>query len=229
MKLLLSFLVILFLNSCSSSSSLKPEVAEKAPPSKPKQKAKDSGKKRYKSQVTFEDEKGNKINPNVDKGEKKITYDLKDKKLRQTGGWLDIGAGERPGKYLQRKSVNELIQLKAKSSPYQLTLIIEELLVRKESSIPALATFLDDDRLAVFEKGREYWWYQKKNQPAEPVNLAVYAAYTIQRKTSVKPSGVIIGLTKDRMFYAVNDGFAVVKEDLQKVWKEWWRQAKNDY
>ena len=125
--------------------------------------------------------------------------------------------------------MKELIALKEQSSPYQLTLIIDEFLVRKESSIPALASFLNENRMAVFQKDRQYWWYEKKNQAAEPVSLSIYAAYAIQKKTFAMPSGVRIGMTKDRMFYAVKDGFAVIKEDVQKVYKEWWSQAKNDY
>ena len=199
-------------------------------PKKQTTKSEDSQKKRYKSQIIIENEKGQKVNPNTKKGEEKVLYDHKERTYKKSGGWIDIDEGQRPGKYLQGKSVKEILSLKSESSPYELTLIIEELLVRKElSSISAIASFLGDQRFAAFQKGREYWWYEKKNQPPEPVSLAVYAAYALQKKVPAQPSGVTLGLTKDRIFYAVKDGFAVVKEDVQKVWQAWWSKAENDY
>ncbi|MCH2206991.1 MAG: hypothetical protein MK132_14135 [Lentisphaerales bacterium] len=180
--------------------------------------------------MIVENEKGQKVNPNWKKGEEKVLYDHKKRTFNKSGGWIDVAeGGGRLETFFKEKSVKELLTLKSKASRHELTLIIEELLVRKESSIPALASFLSDQRLAVFQKGREYWWYEKKNQPPEPVSIAVYAAYALQKKVPVQPSGVTLGLTKDRMFYAVKGGFAVVKDDVQRVWKEWWSKAENDY
>ena len=228
MKLFLYSIFTLVFFSCSSSNSssqsksanlIKKSVSDQ----------KNSAVKKYKTQVIVENEDGQKVNQYKKTGEKKIMFDHKQRKYVESGGWVESHGSKTPGEYLREKSIPELLQIKKTANNFQLTLIIDELLIRKRAGIPALATFLDDTRLAAFPKGREYWWYQKKGKEAEPVSLAVYAAYAIQRKTSAQPKGVKLVLTNDRMFYAIKDGYAVVKEDVQKVWKQWWSLAENDY
>ena len=114
-------------------------------------------------------------------------------------------------------------------SAREATLIIEELRSRREKGVPGLARMLNDKRKAVFTNSQAYWWYEEKGKPAEEVEIGVYAAYALQFTLKVYPSNVFINMTDERMFYAVKGKYAVVKEDLRKVWIEWWSTAQNEY
>lgn len=217
--LLLTFLF--FLGACSSQSDKKtskdPIKSSELPT-------------RLKSRVEIKNDDGSVSAVNLPGSKSTVIYDPKTGKRFKSDGWVDPTKYESvAGKHLRKLSSTELISLSKDASAREVTLIIEELRSRREKGVSGLAAILDDNRKAVFKKGREYWWYEKKSEPAEDIELRVYAAYALQFTLRKFPSGVVMDMTKDRMFYAVKDQYAVVKEDLIKVWKEWWSQAKNDY
>lgn len=228
MKYILTTFLLLGLVSCSSSSkSDKYEKMKKAAQETKEEPAKE-GKKKFKSQVMYVDENGVRRPVNLKGSEVKTLYDPQTGKPMKSGGWVDVSSA-RPGKYLGDKTISELSILCDSASPHEATLLIEELLARKTGGIPLLAKFLTDERAAFFPKHREYWWYQEKNKPAEVVEIRIYAAFTLQQKLGVNPRAVAITMTKDRMFVGVRNSFAVVKEDVAKVWLEWWDKSKQDY
>jgi hypothetical protein len=214
MKYLLIIFSVFGLFSCTSNQ------AEKTSPEK---------EKKFQGQVLIEGDDGVRRPVKMTGSHERTIYDSETRKTSRSGGWIDLDTGGRPGKYLVNKSVKELVGLSKKASAREATLIIDELLVRKESSVPALANFLTDSRPAAFVKNRDYWWYEKKGVSPEIVELRIYAAFALQKKVSTRPQGVILSLTKENMFFATKEGYAVVKEDVAKVWIKWWEQAKNDY
>ncbi|MCM8535903.1 MAG: hypothetical protein NE334_08205 [Lentisphaeraceae bacterium] len=228
MKYILTTFLLLGLVSCSSSSKDdKHEKFKKSAQNKKDQPQK-VGKTKFKSQVMYVDENGVRKPVNLKGSEVKTLYDPQTGKPVKSGGWVDLSSS-RPGKYLEGKSISELKLLSENASPHEATLIIEELLVRKDGAISVLAAFLNDSRTAVFSKNREHWWYEAKNKPAEMVELRIYAAFTLQQKVGLNPRAVTITMTKDKMFVGVRNGFAVVKEDVAKVWQEWWQKSMKDY
>ena len=226
MKYLLLVFLSIALFSCSSSSS-----SDRDQPMAKKKNSGAQGKatKKFKSQVMVEGEDGVSRPVDLAGSRKKTFYDHATKKSTTSAGWVEMQNPSRPGKFLMGKTVRELLGLARKATPREATLIIDELLVRKESSIPALVTFLDDSRPASFQRGREYWWYEKKGKESEMVELRIYATFAHKQKISARPQGMNLVLTKDRLIYAIKDRFAVVKDDVVKLWKEWWEQARNDY
>lgn len=161
----------------------------------------------------------------------RIIVDPKTGKKYVSKGWVDAKNGSlKLGKHLRTLSNDQLKSKLGDASPFETTLIIEEFKSRGPKSISGLAMILEDKRKAVFPRGREYWWYEKKGEPGEAVELRVFAALTIQFVSGgIRPEGIVMDMTKDRLIYAQKGQFAVVKEDLMKVWVEWWNKNKVDF
>lgn len=216
----LLFVFLILIAGCSSS----PEPAEKNT-SKVQQPT-----TIVRSNVGIKNPDGSITSQMVPGAEDRIIVDPKTGKKYVSKGWVDAKNGSlKLGKHLRSLSVEQLKSKLSGASPFETTLIIEEFKSRGAKSISGLAMILEDNRKAVFPKGREYWWYEKKGEPGEAVELRVFAALTIQFVSGVRPDGVLMDMTKDRLIYAIKSKHAVVKEDLMKVWIEWWNKNKVDY
>ena len=217
--------VLIFAGACSSS---KPAASHSESVSKKKV---DISKlpTRMKSRVEMKNADGSVTPVNLPGSHSRTYIDPETGKKYQSPGWVDPTRKTLAGKHLRKFSSEELGNRAAKVSAREATLIIEELRSRREKGIVGLVKLLNDDRKAVFERGKEYWWYEKKDEPAEAIELRVYAAYALQFTLRTYPSGVYMDMTTERMLYAVKDKFAVVKDDVIKVWTNWWSKAKNDY
>ena len=212
---------IIFVGACSSNNETKmpdgPIKSSELPT-------------RLKSRVEMRNDDGTVTAVNLPGSRSTVILDPKTGKRFKSDGWVDPTKYKGiEGKHLRDLPTSELATRSERVSPREATLIIEELRSRREKGVSGLIHMLDDSRSAVFLKCREYWWYEKKDVPAEDIELRVYAAYALQFTLKKYPSGVVMDMTEDRMFYAVKNKYAVVKDDLVKVWKEWWRTAQNDY
>ena len=185
---------------------------------------------RMKSRVEIKNADGSVSAVNLPGSKESIIIDPKTGKKYKSQGWVDpTKTPGVSGKHLRSLTQVQLASKSKEVGPREATLIVEELRSRREKGVRGLASMLSDSRKAVFPRGREYWWYEKKGTPAEEIEIGIYAAYALQFTLKEFPSGVVMDMTKDRMFYAVKDKYAVVKQDLKKVWLEWWSKAANDY
>jgi len=209
-----------FLWSCSSST----ETTVKEP------KRTRSAGSGTKSRVEFKNADGTRTPVNLPGSKKATMYDPKTGKQIISDGWVETSKySPYAGKHLRKLSNDQLAQRLKSASAKETSLIIEELKSRREKGMKVLALILSDNRKTVFPKGREYWWYEKKGEDAEAIELRVYAAFTMQFITNRYPSGVVMKMFEDRLIFAAKGKYAVVKDDVVKVWQEWWRGAKNDY
>ena len=219
MRLLLLGVLIVCSFSCSSDKNSDEEYHALALPYK------------YKSRVEIEDEKGN-MKPVVTPGSKNVTVidPLTGKKF-QTKGWIDPTKDNlTPGSHLKKLNFDQLYEKAGKCTPSEAILIVDEIRSRKsELGVKTLARFLSDSRVGVFSNKRKYWWYEKKGD-YEELEIRTYAAFALQNHTKGAPYGVVIVMNHDKkLLYAVRDKFAVVKDDVNKVWKAWWLSSRKDY
>ena len=182
-----------------------------------------------KSRVEMKNDDGSVTAVNLPGSENTVIVDPRTGKKFKSEGWVDPTKIGISGRHLRSLTQVQLAGRSKEVSAREATLIVEELRSRREKGIKGLASMISDSRKAVFQKGREYWWYEKKGVPAEEIEIGIYAAYALQFTLKEFPSGVVMDMTKERMFYAVKDNYAVVKADLRKVWLEWWSSAANDY
>jgi hypothetical protein len=187
---------------------------------------------KYKSRVQVEGDDG-KMRTVKLPGSKTITiFDQKTGKQFKSEGWVDpTSYNQTPGSKF-KKSTNDQLYAKAqKCTRYEAVLIIDEVRSRKKASgVKVLAHFFKDPRPALFSKKRNYWWYEKKGQEYEAVELRVYAAFAMQEYLKQYPIGVTLLINHDEyLFYGVKNGFAVSKKDICRVWLKWWLDNQKDY
>ena len=165
-------------------------------------------------------------------------------KRLKTEGWVDpTKYNQTPGSHLKKLSNDELFRKAKTCTSAEAVYIIDEVRARrKESGIKVLIAFLGDTRPAGFSTERQYWWYEKKNAPYQKIEVRTYAAFTLQVMLRLFPSQVRVFIDyNDKLLYAVrnefkiidgesiNNRFAVVKDDLVKVWLQWWEKNKSKY
>lgn len=223
MKSYLLFLfTLMFLWSCSSSTET-PKVSSN-------EETVQNSRMQSKSRVEFRNADGTVTPVKFPGSHQAAMVDPKTGKQIISDGWVDSSNySPYAGKHLRELSEDELAGRIKTASAQETSLIIEELKSRREKGVKGLVLILSDTRKTVFPKGREYWWYEKKGADAEAIELRVYAAFTLQFITNKYPSGVVMKMFDDRLIFAAKGKFAVVKEDVAKVWLQWWEQAKNDY
>jgi len=223
-RFLTLILLIALLSGCSSSSK------DTTSSNDPVNVANSNSKKGSKSRVEFKNADGTRTPVNLPGAKNAAMYDPKTGKQIISKGWVDTDDYRAyEGKHLRALTVNQLVLRLRNASAKETSLIVEEAKSRRVKGVKVLAQVLNDERQAVFPKGREYWWYEKKDADAETIELRVYAAFTLQFITNQYPSGVVMKMFDDRLIFAAKGQYAVVKDDVAKVWKKWWEQSKNDY
>ena len=116
-------------------------------------------------------------------------------------------------------------------------MIIEALKQRGETGIELIASLLNDTRRAAFADRLPIFWYEKKNQPPELVEIRVFAASYLAEMLKVKPQGVLFDYydlqTSDlgsvKVLYALQGEYALSKDDLSEIWSQWWSKFKSDF
>lgn len=224
----------LFLFSCSSSNSSSPSIKEKG--------------------GDLVDSKGRKIDTRtgrvvhvevIDSERKGELEAYKDHKAQIE--YLEIFKKKRQWSKME-DSAKEIRRYKDMSLPQirnvlrgagaeETTLIIEALTQRGESGVGIIAGLLTDKRKAKFFGREPLFWYEKKNQPPEPVEIRVFAASQLADLLTTKPKGVIFDYhdlqTSDlgtvKVMYAIQGDYALNKDDLCAVWLEWWTKFKSDF
>ena len=117
------------------------------------------------------------------------------------------------------------------------TLIIEALKQRGESGVELIAGLLNDSRKASFADRPPIFWYEKKNKPPEAIEIRVFAASQLAEILRSKPQGVLFDYydlqTSDlgtvKVLYAVQGEYALPKDELSKIWLDWWSMFKSDF
>ena len=222
-RLLILSLTVAFFAGCSSSS----KPAAQTPV---QQQVNSSKQSNARSRVEIKNADGSTTPVKLPGSKQTLIYDPKTGKKVLSDGWVDARKDSgTAGRYLQKLSADELIKKLRTASALEASLIIEEAKSRKSKGVKVLAHILSDSRKTVFMKGREYWWYEKKGVEAEAIELRVYAAFTLQYVTRQYPESMVMNMSQDRLIFAVKGKYAVVKDDVVKVWSKWWEQAKNDY
>ena len=96
-------------------------------------------------------------------------------------------------------------------------------LVDVDHVIRILASLFDDKREVVLEENDSTLWMESKSIYEKP-EIRIYAAYMVQRVSNgeLKPKGFEFQKHRSGILFCVKNGFAQVKEDVAKNWKEWW-------
>ena len=186
----------------------------------------------YKSRVQIEDKDG-KLQTVKYPGSKSINIlDPKTGQQYKSAGWLDPTTyNQTPGSHLKKLSNNELFLKAKRCTRYEAVLIIDEVRSRRKATgVKVLAHFLMDKRLALFSKKRNYWWYEEKGKDYETVEVRTYSAFALQEYLKEYPLGLALLINHDEyLFYGVKNRFAVSKEDVCKIWLNWWKKNQKDY
>ena len=85
------------------------------------------------------------------------------------------------------------------------------------------ASLLDDKREVVLEASDSTLWMESKSIYEKP-EIRIYAAYMAQRVSNgeIKPKGYEFQKHRSGILFCVKNGYAQVKDDVAKNWKEWW-------
>ena len=144
-------------------------------------------------------------------------------------GWVDATKiNRREGRELVKLTLGQLSARLKNATPRETTLIVRELSARDVSAVPLLSTLLRDKNTAVFSKNQGYYWYENKDE-TETVEVRIFAAYGIQQLSGTGPQGVKLSLTKDNVFFATKEKYAVKKDELAAAWLMWWAANSKDY
>ena len=144
-------------------------------------------------------------------------------------GWLDATKiNRREGRELAKLTLTQLAERLKNASARETTLIAQELVARDGSSLPLLASLLRDKDPAEFAKNQGFYWYENKDD-IEDVEIRTFVAYGMQQLSGVGPLGVKLSLTKDRVFFATKETYAIKKDELAAEWLMWWAANNKDY
>ena len=156
--------------------------------------------------------------------------------LTTKGVWYRMNDREEKLRNLLKKTPEQLGGLLNGKSAEETTLIVAALSEKGYPAIKYLARVLTDKRAAVFAEGSELYWYEKKNQPPEELELRIYAALHINKIATVKAFGVrffLHHINTDKgiaeILYAAKGDYAVNKDDVSKNWIKWWDLNKEHY
>jgi hypothetical protein len=134
-----------------------------------------------------------------------------------------------------KKSAAELGRMLIGADAKETSRIVNALSQKGFFGIPELAKVLSDKRAVVFSK-QALRWYEEKNKPSEDLELRVYAAYFMERASTVDAYGVKFFVSNKsakegfvEILYATKGVYAVSKEDVCQTWIKWWNINKENY
>jgi len=179
----------------------------------------------------------------------KVRVEVKDKKGKVVSkiAEQDMTIYKLRVKDYENKSLQELEAMLKGANAQETTVIIEALFHRsmdnynesmirlsKEGKhelidinhvIRIYASLLDDKREVVLEDNDSTLWMESKSIYEKP-EVRIYAAYMAQRISNgeIKPMGFEFQKHRSGILFCVKNGFAQVKEDVAKNWKEWWKK-----
>ena len=151
--------------------------------------------------------------------------------------WTKMGDVAKEIRRYKDMSFSQIKSVLRTADEEETTLIIEALKQRGESGVEIIAGLLNDSRKAKFSGREPIFWYEAKNQPPEPVEIRVFAASQLSELLAAKPKSVVFGYhnqpTSDlgsvNVMYATQGQYALNKEDVCKVWLDWWSKFKTDF